>query len=265
MVLYPYRKTEVIFMRKDVVRYNNGLNSVPLRSFTPVDMDLFWGICSKMKRKETKIENISFDELKQMIHYNPDKRGTSFTNKLADMSDKLGRLFFVYEDEHIYDRLNLFQRFTINKDRETLSIQVSDDFDYILNSIGKNFTRFELETMTTLSSSYVKELYRQLMAHRDNNTRSGGWFVKMGEFRQKLAIPASYRMTDIDRQIIKRAEKEFCGSNKYETPVFSKFRVQKIKASKGNKVTSLRFYFTEYRDPSKPRIPLYKWSDKPDN
>ncbi|RXA85728.1 replication initiation protein, partial [Enterococcus hirae] len=26
-------------MSNDIVRYNNGLNSVPLRKFTPIDMD----------------------------------------------------------------------------------------------------------------------------------------------------------------------------------------------------------------------------------
>ena len=28
-------------MSNDVVRYNNGLNTVPLRNFTPVEMDIF--------------------------------------------------------------------------------------------------------------------------------------------------------------------------------------------------------------------------------
>ncbi|HAQ7970174.1 TPA: replication initiation protein, partial [Enterococcus faecium] len=52
-------------MSNDIVRYNNGLNSVPLRKFTPIDMDLFWGICSKMKRKGTKEEIFTFKQIKE--------------------------------------------------------------------------------------------------------------------------------------------------------------------------------------------------------
>ncbi|HAQ4580172.1 TPA: replication initiation protein, partial [Enterococcus faecium] len=54
-------------MSNDIVRYNNGLNSVPLRKFTPIDMDLFWGICSKMKRKGTKEEIFTFKQIKELI------------------------------------------------------------------------------------------------------------------------------------------------------------------------------------------------------
>ncbi|WP_152993775.1 RepB family plasmid replication initiator protein, partial [Enterococcus faecium] len=46
-------------MSNAVVRYNNGFNTVPLRKFSPVEMDLFWSICSKMKRKGT--DELTFD------------------------------------------------------------------------------------------------------------------------------------------------------------------------------------------------------------
>ena len=45
MVLYPYRKQRH-FYEKDV-RYNNGLNSVPLRSFTPVGSGPIWAFVQK--------------------------------------------------------------------------------------------------------------------------------------------------------------------------------------------------------------------------
>lgn len=57
--------------------------------------------------------------------------------------------------------------------------------------------------MTRLSSSYTKEIYHQLMDYRDIKTRKGDWYIKVDDFRDILAIPDSYRMTDIDRQIFK--------------------------------------------------------------
>lgn len=231
-------------LSNDVVRYNNGLNTVPLRHFTAVDMDLFWSICSKMKRKGTKIETFTFEEIREIANYS--QRGVKiFGNDVKEMADKLGALTFHYEDENIWERLNLFQRFTVDKNEETLTIKVSDEFEFILNTIGSNFTRFELENMTKLTGSYTKEIYRRMMSHREKNRRGGAWFVKMEDFRTLLAVPNSYRMSDIDRQILKKAEKEFTTPDKNGKVILSEFRVEKVKARKGNKVGSLRIYFKE--------------------
>ncbi|HAQ2103176.1 TPA: replication initiation protein, partial [Enterococcus faecium] len=94
-------------MSNDIVRYNNGLNSVPLRKFTPIDMDLFWGICSKMKRKGTKEEIFTFKQIKELIDYNINARGDRFANDLIKMSKKIITLSFIYEDEKTYEQLNL--------------------------------------------------------------------------------------------------------------------------------------------------------------
>ena len=297
-------------LNNSIVRYANGLNAVPLRSFSSVDMDLFWAICSKMKRKGVHEELLSFEEIKFMISYDPSKGLDRFYTELIKMSNKLSTMYFIYQTENIYDRLNLFQRFKIDKDNQTVLVKVSDEFEWILNNIGKNFTRFELETMTQLSSTYTKELYRQLMAHRDrktssgawfvkiddefewilNNigknftrfeletmtqlsstytkelyrqlmahrdrkTSSGAWFVKIDDFRKILSIPDSYRMSDIDRQILKTAKKEFTIVRENGYPLFDQFKVEKIKARKGNKISSLKIYFKEHR----MHVSLHNW------
>lgn len=245
-------------MSNDIVRYNNGLNSVPLRKFTPIDMDLFWGICSKMKRKGTKEEIFTFKQIKELIDYNINARGDRFANDLIKMSKKIITLSFIYEDEKTYEQLNLFQKFKIDKVNETLLIKVSEEFEYILNSIGTNFTRFELENMTNLKSSYVKELYRQLMAHKNRRSKKGHWFVKIEDFRALLAIPESYRMRDIDKQIFAQAKKEFLNVNSTHPAILKTFEIKKIKAYKGNKIGSLQIYFEE----NIPSITLDNWLEK---
>lgn len=231
-------------MSNNVVRYNNGLNTVPLRHFTAVDMDLFWSVCSKMKRKGTKIETLTFEEIREIANYS--QRGVViFAQDVKEMADKLGELSFHYEDERIWERLNLFQRFTIDNEKETLTVKVSDEFEFILNTIGSNFTRFELENMTKLTGSYTKELYRQLMSHRDGNRRRGAWFVKLEDFRTLLAIPDSYRMSHIDTRVLDKARKEFTTPDENGQVIFSEFRVEKVKARKGNKIGSLRIHFAE--------------------
>lgn len=246
-------------MSNNIVRYNNGLNGVALRTFTPVDMNLFWAVCSKMKRKKTNKEIFTFEEIRAISSY--DQRGQKlFAQDVKRMAEKLGDLAFYYEDEHIWERLNLFQRFIVDKENETLTVQVNEQFEYILNSIGTNFTRFELENMTRLNGSYAKELYRQLMQHRDKKTKKGAWFVKADEFRALLAIPKSYRMSDIDKQIFAPAKKEFTKSSEGDSPIFSMFRVEKVKAKKGNKIASFRIYFEESKKMQVPVIPMHDWT-----
>lgn len=233
-------------MSNDVVRYNNGLNTVPLRNFTPVEMDIFWSICSKMKRKSSQEITFDFEVFKELSKYDRREKA-SFYNALKSTWDKMKNLNYQFEDSNYFEELLLFQRFAIDKNNEKVIIQASERFEFILNSIGSNFTRFELENMTRLSSSYTKEIYRQLMGHRDMKTRKGAWFVRVDDFREILSIPASYRMTDIDRQIFKVATKEFTSKNEDGHIIFSKFKVEKIKARKGNRISSFRIFFEEYQ------------------
>ncbi|MDW3617421.1 replication initiation protein, partial [Enterococcus faecium] len=147
------------------------------------------------------------------------------------------------------------QRFVIDKENEKVILQASNRFEFILNNISKNFTRFELETMTKLSSTYTKELYRQLMAHKDLSDGTGAWYVKVDDFRKVLSIPDSYRMSDIDRQIFNTAKKEFTLVQENGRPLFEYFRVEKVKAKKGNRISSFKIYFKEHR----LNISMHNW------
>lgn len=245
-------------MSNEVVRYDNGLNTVPLRNFTPVEMDIFWAVCSKMKRKGTQETAFEFDVFKEIAKYNRrEKEG--FYNALKSTWDKMKKLNYQYEDDSYFEELMLFQRFAIDKDKEQVIIQASERFEFILNSLGTNFTRFELENMTKLSSSYSKELYRQLMAHRDLKTRQGAWFVKVEDFRNTLSIPKSYRMSDIDKRIFEVARKEFTQDDEYGKQIFSSLKIEKVKSRSGNKISSFRIYFEES---TKPRVPLTNYLEK---
>lgn len=244
-------------MSNDVVRYNNGLNTVPLRNFTPIEMDIFWSVCSKMKRKSSQEVTFDFEVFKELSKYDRREK-ESFYNALKSTWDKMKNLNYQFEDSSYFEELLLFQRFAIDKDNEKVILQASERFEFILNSIGTNFTRFELENMTKLSSGYTKEIYRQLMAHRDIKTRKGAWFIKVNDFREILSIPDSYRMTDIDRQIFKVATKEFTSENSDGQVIFSKFTVEKVKARKGNKISSFRIYFQE---PDVLTVPMTDWLD----
>ena len=241
-------------MSNAVVRYNNGFNTVPLRKFSPVEMDLFWSICSKMKRKGTDELTFDFESFKSIANYDRREK-ESFYFALKSTWEKMKSLSYKFEDSTYFEDLVLFQRFVIDKENEKVILQASNRFEFILNNISKNFTRFELETMTKLSSTYTKELYRQLMAHKDLSDGTGAWYVKVDDFRKVLSIPASYRMSDIDRQVLNTAKKEFTLIQENGRPLFEYFRVEKVKAKKGNRISSFKIYFKEHR----LNISMHNW------
>lgn len=241
-------------MSNAVVRYNNGFNTVPLRKFSPVEMDLFWSICSKMKRKGTDEITFDFESFKSIANYDRREK-ESFYFALKSTWEKMKSLSYKFEDSTYFEDLVLFQRFVIDKENEKVILQASNRFEFILNNISKNFTRFELETMTKLSSTYTKELYRQLMAHKDLSDGTGAWYVKVDDFRKVLSIPDSYRMSDIDRQIFNTAKKEFTLVQENGRPLFEYFRVEKVKAKKGNRISSFKIYFKEHR----LNISMHNW------
>ncbi|MDN6167122.1 MAG: replication initiation protein [Tetragenococcus koreensis] len=243
----------------DVVRYSNGLNTVPLRKFTPVEMDIFWSVLSKMKRKGTQTVEFDFDVFKKLSKYDRSNRRhkNRFYNDLKSMADKMITLNYKFEDERYYEQLVLFQRFSIDKDEEKVVIQASERFEFILNNIEIGFTRFELDNVTNIDSSYVKELYRQLMQYKDKETGRGYWAVKVDEFRRLLAVPDSYRMSHIDSRILNKAKDEFLSEKDGRDPIFEKFTVEKIKAKKGNKIQRFVIRFKEYQDPNP--VPMINW------
>ena len=243
------KKNEGGFKMYDVVRYNNGLNTVPLRKFTPVEMDIFWAVCSKMKRKGTEELTFDFDDFQELAKYDRREKD-SFYTALKNTWEKMKQLDYSYEDDGYYEDFVLFQRFAIDKDNEKVIIQASERFEFVLNAIGTNFTRFELENLTGLDSSYSKELYRQLMQYRSIETKSGYWAVTVDDFRELLDIPDSYRMSHIDSRVFNTAKKELLNSKDGRPPIFDSLSIEKIKAKKGNKIQRFVIRFKEYEDPN---------------
>ncbi|GEQ39086.1 replication initiation protein [Tetragenococcus halophilus] len=242
--------------RYDVVRYNNGLNTVPLRKFTPVEMDIFWAVCSKMKRKGTEELTFEFEDFEKLAKYDRREKD-SFYIALKRTWEKMKQLNYSYEDDGYYEDFVLFQRFAIDKDNEKIIIQASERFEFILNSLEVGFTRFELDNLTEIDSSYVKELYRYLMQYRNKDTKSGYWAVTVDDFREALDVPDSYRMSHIDSRIFNKAKKELLEPKGGNNPIFDELSFEKIKAKKGNKIQRFVIRFKEYEDPNP--VPMINW------
>lgn len=230
------------------VKYKNELNTIPMRKFNSVEMDLFFSICAKMKNKDTQSVRFSFSELKEVSsYYTRDVK--RFVGDLESVYRKMLQLTYREENEEEIRYFVLFQGFVINKKHQYVDISINPELSYILNELSNEFTQFELQEFTGLSSSYSKTMYRLLKQFKS----TGYYTVKIDDFRQLLDVPESYRMSDITRQILKPIEKEL-------SQYFEPFKIKKIKAKKGNRIDSLEFLFQEKQhEEDLPRVPMYNW------
>ncbi|WP_368824253.1 RepB family plasmid replication initiator protein (plasmid) [Lactiplantibacillus pentosus] len=58
-------------MSNELVKYDPELNTIPLRRFTPVEMNLFFSVVSRMRDKGDDTVRFTFDQLKELSAYKP--------------------------------------------------------------------------------------------------------------------------------------------------------------------------------------------------
>lgn len=221
----------------EIVKYNNQMNDVNFKDFTPIELDLLMTICSKMKEQGLTIIEFSFEQLKRISNYDPKQSNKKFIKDLEKTYDKLIQLNFKIGDDRNFTKFVLFNEYTVKGDEGTVTIGVNPKFYFVLNELTSNFTRFELKEFIDLKSKYSKECYRRLKQFR----RTGLWTVEIEEFRRILDIPKNYRMSEINKNILKFIEIEL-------KPLFKNLQIEKIKkkgaySGRGNKVTHIVFTF----------------------
>lgn len=226
------------------VKYKNELNLVPMRNFDSVEMNLFFSICAKMKDKGLSKVQFTFEDLRDLSAYKPTsiKR---FSDDLEAVYNKMLQLTYRTEEAGIREKFVLFTGYRIDENNQTVDISVNPELAYIINELSTEFTKFELQEFTGIRSSYAKTMYRLLKQYRS----TGFYKVKIEDFREILAIPNSYQMSEIDKQVLKPIKNEL-------STYFDDLKVIKHKARKGNRIASIEIRFKEKHS---PKVPLHNW------
>lgn len=225
--------------KTEFTKYSNDMNTVIFEHFNVRELDLFFAICSKLKFKRDSKVTLTFKTLKELANITTVSK-KEMVELLDSTYDKMLNLKMKVGNEDIYSRFVLFQDYTVNNIDETITISVGEKFQYVLNNLSSNFTRFQTTEFTSLKSMYSKEVYRFLKQFR----RTGQWFIKIDEFRACLRIPESYTMSDIDKRVLKKVEKEL-------KPIFKGLSITKIRPKKNGRVERLEFRFEKETDPKK--------------
>ncbi|MGL4998217.1 MAG: replication initiation protein [Cetobacterium sp.] len=242
-------------MGNEIVKYDNNMNSVAFGKFKEKELDLFFSICFKVRDIGTKKVELSFSELKKLSNYS-NRNLNRFIKDLSNTYDKmLGLNIKIMHSELSFTKFNLFSEYTVNAEEKTITIQVHEKFEYILNKMLKegNYTKFELIEFVNLKSSYSKNMFKLLKQWETKKERK----FDIYEFRNILDVPPKYRMSEIDKKILTPIIQEL-------GQLFSNLKLEKIKT--GRNVTGLNFSWSNTKLNSKLKnseiIDIIEISDK---
>lgn len=239
-------------MTGETVVYKNDLNLVPLRDFTSTEINLFFSMCNKLKERDTEELKIPFDELKHLSSYEQTEK-KRFINDLKRVYDKVLKLTYTEYSGLSFKKFVLFTAYEVNAEEEYLTISVNPKLKHILNELTGDFTKFELEELTHIKSTYSKHMYRLLKQFK----YTGYFKINMSDFRERLDVPQSYRMTNINTSILKPIMKDLA-------PLFRNLRINKVKGKRGRKIEWLEFVFspeTRIYSKKQPQADKKKQSD----
>lgn len=193
----------------EIVKYHNDMNTVALRKFNSLEMNIFISICSKMKEKNEEIIEFSFNKIKELAKIEGEYSIEKFGKMLDSVYEKLLKTSIKIGNDRVWTRFVLFNEYTIDLDKQIVKIQVHSKFKWVLNELTAKFTRFELEEYVDFKSSYTKEFYRRMKQFKT----TGIWKISLKEFREQLDIPEDYKASNIDQKvltpILKELKKEY--------------------------------------------------------
>jgi plasmid replication initiation protein len=196
----------VLSLSNELVKYDPELNTIPLRKFSPVEMNLFFSIISRMRDKEDKLVRFSFSQLKELSNYKQ-TAGKVFIRDLERTYDHLMDLRFGRKSNGglTIERFVMFTTFEIHGEAQEpyADIRIHPKAVPLLNNLER-WVRYALVEFRNLNSGYAKTLFRLLKQYR---TTGYAEFSK-DDFTELLDIPKSYRESDINKKILTIAREE---------------------------------------------------------
>ena len=211
----------------EIIRYHNDMNRVSFSNFNEKELDLFFSICQQMKEKSLKEVTFSFVELRKLSNYS-NRSIQRLYSDLDKVYKKMLELNLKYEDEKEIRRFVLFSKYVLKKDEKTVTIKASEDFEYILNNLIGNFTKFDLIDFVNLKSSYSKNMFKLLKQWDTKKER----IFKIDELKEILGIPKGFSFGKINERVLNPIMNEL-------PQHFNSLELEKIKT--GRSVTSLKF------------------------
>ena len=223
---------------REVAKYSNDFNAVPLKDFSLVQkkilMTLIWLI------KETDGSDITIDY--ERFIYLTQAKPKSLEDGIRLIRQTFRKILSLsiteIETETSYEEFMLFTARKVDKQNGEITIRVNPDYFSLIKNFANEYTKFPLQIGNSFSKQYTIDIYKFLRQFAD----TGFWVVTVENFKRYLAIPDSYGATKIREKIINPALEEL---KKY----YPNLRLEEVKAKRKRgergrpKVTSYKFHF----------------------
>lgn len=227
------------------VKYDNKMNLLAFKDLNKSEANLFFSIVARFNDKGVEKLTLNFSEIAEFISDN--KYTSKDLSKL--INEGVGKIvqsaikWEMTPTKTAY--FTLFNEFLVNEENKTLVASINSRFLFMLNEFKSgNFTMFELAEFSNLKSKYTQTLYRLLKQYRS----TGYLTMKWADFLEIMDIPTSYRVFDIERQILRPSiveltqEADIFNQN---NPIFTKLLYKKIRGKgRGRPIEVIEFYFT---------------------
>lgn len=226
----------------EIVKYHNDLNTVIMRTWTAEEMNFFFAILSKAKEHGVSKLIFDTDELKELVNFSQKNR-QRWEETMKSCARKVAQLVYYEETEQRFRVMTMFSIFDVWIEKGIVEIELSQNFDYILNKLEAQFTRYELAEFTNIRSTYAKTMYRLLKQWRTVGSKA----FSIEDLKRLLDTPSSYRPSEIDRLILTPILKEL-------SQFFPNLKVKKVKSNKrGNPVIAYEFTWQAEKIKNVPR------------
>lgn len=224
-------------MANELVKYGPELDTIPLRNFSPSEMNLFFSIVSRMRQQGTQQVVFPFSKLKELSQYKP----TANERFIDDISKTYEHLLQLHFGSRSKDGLTremfvMFTDFEIHGESEEPYVLVSIHKKAVplINDLDK-WVRYSLAEFSNLNSGYSKTAYRWCKHFRT----TGLVKFTVDELFEYFDIPVSYRkrVSNLEARVLRPIREEL-------SPLFPGFKITKHYSKKrGHKLESVAFTF----------------------
>ena len=229
---------------REVAKYSNDFNAVPLKDFSLVQKKILMTLIWLIKETDGSDITIDYDRFISLAQSKPRSLEEGIRLIRQTFRKILSLSITEIETETSYEEFMLFTARKVDKKNGEITVRVNPDYFSLIKDFANEYTKFPLQIGNSFSKQYTIDIYKFLRQFAD----TGFWVVTVENFKRYLAIPDSYGATKIREKIIKPALDEL---KKY----YPNLRLEEVKAKRKRgelgrpKVTSYRFHFDkEARD-----------------
>ena len=229
---------------REVAKYSNDFNAVPLKDFSLVQKKILMTLIWLIKETDGSDITIDYDRFISLAQSKPRSLEEGIRLIRQTFRKILSLSITEIETETSYEEFMLFTARKVDKKNGEITVRVNPDYFSLIKDFANEYTKFPLQIGNSFSKQYTIDIYKFLRQFAD----TGFWVVTVENFKRYLAIPDSYGATKIREKIINPALEEL---KKY----YPNLRLEEVKAKRKRgergrpKVTSYKFHFDkEARD-----------------